>query len=81
MFVDVTMQSGSEPTPFWSQEVTLEALEEHAIKVTGNREVGAGNDIYIEILDPEYDVFRNLSFDGRPSATGPSSRAREGDQR
>jgi len=81
MFMNVRDRSGAEPAPFWSQEVTLEALEEQVIEVTGNREEGAGKDIYIEFLDSEYSVFRNLSFDGRPSAAGLSSVAPEGGQR
>ena len=81
MFMNVRDRSGAEPAPFWSQEVTLGALEEQVIEVTGNREVGAGKDIYIEFLDSEYSVFRNLSFDGRPSAAGPSSVAPEGGRR
>ena len=81
MFVKISERGGAEPAPFWSQEVTLEALGEQVIEVTGNLEEGAGNDVYIEFLDPEYYVFRNLFFDGRPLATGPSSLAREGDRR
>ncbi len=63
------------------REAQSEALEEQVIEVTGNREEGAGKDIYIEFLDSEYSVFRNLSFDGRPSAAGLSSVAPEGGRR
>ena len=63
MFVDASAANEPGPRPFWTHDLTLEPLEEKVIEIEGIYQEGRSNAVYIEFLDGEHQIFRNLSVD------------------